>query len=256
MSATTRSKSRRFGPFQLGRRCKHAAVELGPIHEAHNVHTGAPALVLTPGARSTTRPKRDWQVRIHVQATPPFFALEVERAPVSGRLSELADILLQLLAGLDAVEHSARVRGHLTQVRMEQPGRVLVLRALAAVGLVLLVLGGGYWRGSASRPVDSSAPAPSASGVASPADAGAQSPFVTAGGAQDPAAISYPLPDKPLQGQGRPPCNTRRGEVAINGGCWVALERRPPCHPEQAEYQGKCYLPVAEKPRLPQSLEP
>lgn len=44
--------------------------------------------------------------------------------------------------------------------------------------------------------------------------------------------------------------------VPINGGCWGTLERRPPCHEEQAEYQGKCYLPVAAKSRVPQSVKP
>ncbi|WNG45412.1 hypothetical protein F0U60_15855 [Archangium minus] len=256
MSDTTSRKSRRFGPFQLGRRCKHAAVELGPIHEAHNVRTGDPVLVLTPGSRSLGRLKRDWQVRVYVQATPPFVALEVERAPVSGRLSELTDMLLLLLAGLDAVGHSARVRGHLTRERMDRPRRLSVLWGLAAAAVALLVLGGGFWWGSTSRPMDSSAPAPSAPGVASPAEAGLQSSFLTAGGTRGPAGIAYRLPDKPLQGQARPPCDTERDEVVINGGCWVALERRPPCHKEQAEYQGKCYLPVSAKPRLPQSLDP
>ncbi|QRK04350.1 hypothetical protein JQX13_29265 [Archangium violaceum] len=202
------------------------------------------------------RPKRNWQLRVHVQVTPPFVALEMERAPVSGRLSELTDMLLLLLAGLDAVGHSARVRGHLTRERMAWPRGLSILRGLAAAGFVLLVLGGGFWWGSASRSMDSSAPVPSAPVVASPAEAGVRSSFLTAGGERDPAAIAYPLPDKPLQGQSRPPCNTRRDEVVINGGCWVALERRPPCHEEQAEYQGKCYLPVSAKPRLPQSLEP
>jgi hypothetical protein len=51
----------------------------------------------------------------------------------------------------------------------------------------------------------------------------------------------------------------RKGEVELNGGCWVALEKRPPCYDDQAEYQGKCYLPVSarsRKPREPQSLQP
>jgi hypothetical protein len=148
MTDATKKKGGRLGPFQLGRRCKHAAAELGHIHEARNVQTGAPAMVMLPGPRPTWRPRKTWQVRASFQATPPFIALEVERAPASGRLAELADLLTLLLAGLEAIE--------------------------------------------------------------------------------------------------------------INGGCWVALKQRPPCHEEQAEYKGDCYLPVSSNrgSRLPQSVSP
>ncbi len=49
-------------------------------------------------------------------------------------------------------------------------------------------------------------------------------------------------------------------EVEIHGGCWVELAKRPPCYENQAEYGGKCYLPVSarsrDKKREPQSLQP
>ncbi len=44
-------------------------------------------------------------------------------------------------------------------------------------------------------------------------------------------------------------CIPHEGEVEINGGCWVALEKRPPCFNSQAEYKGKCYLPVSARSR-------
>ncbi|EPX58289.1 hypothetical protein D187_004045 [Cystobacter fuscus DSM 2262] len=56
----------------------------------------------------------------------------------------------------------------------------------------------------------------------------------------DPDAIAYPLPEKPWTKQAVPPCETNKGEVEINKGCWVALEKKPPCFSNQAEYQGKC----------------
>src|SRR5690349_11902156 len=93
MTDTTKKQGGRLGQFQLGRRCKHAATELGHIHEARNVQTGAPAMVMLPGPRPTWGPKKNWQVRACFQVTPPFIALEVERAPASGRLAELADLL-------------------------------------------------------------------------------------------------------------------------------------------------------------------
>ena len=219
---TTKKKGRRLGPLQLGRRCKHAAAELGHIHEARNV-----------------------------------LALEVERAPASGRLAELADLLVLLLAVLDAVGSNARVRSHLMREPMGRWMRPPPLKGLAAAGLVVLALGGGFWLGIGTRPMNSPTPAHSTPGLGELADAGLPSSFLVDGEEQKPTGISYPLPDKPFSNQARPPCRTRRDEVAINDGCWVEIARRPPCHEEQAEYKGKCYLPVSTRgPRLPQSLSP
>jgi hypothetical protein len=72
----------------------------------------------------------------------------------------------------------------------------------------------------------------------------------------DMLVLTYPLPAKPFRNQAVPPCETNKGAVEIKGGCWVALEQKPPCFSDQAEYQGKCYLPVAKPQRLPQSAEP
>ncbi|HYO71809.1 MAG TPA: hypothetical protein VEU33_37605, partial [Archangium sp.] len=72
-------------------------------------------------------------------------------------------------------------------------------------------------------------------------------------------AISYPLPPGPFKDQAKAPCNPRKGQVELNGGCWVELAKNPPCYEDQAEYQGKCYLPVsarAQKPREPRSIHP
>jgi hypothetical protein len=197
-------------------------------------------------------------VRASFQVTPPFIALEVEQAPDSGRLAELADLLVLLLAGLDAVRNNARMRAHLTRAPMGQRMGLPALKGLAVAGLAVLALCGGLWLAMANRPMESSTPAPSTPGAGELADTGLQSSFLIDGEVQSPAGISYPLPDKPFQNQAKPPCITRRDEVAINGGCWVALERRPPCHEEQAEYKGKCYLPVSSNrgSRVPQSLSP
>jgi hypothetical protein len=68
--------------------------------------------------------------------------------------------------------------------------------------------------------------------------------------------LAYPLPSRPFRNQAKAPCKPREGEVEISGGCWVALEKRPPCFENQAEYQGKCYLPVSLRSREPQALQP
>jgi len=253
----TKKKGERLGPFQLGKRHKHAAAELGHIHEARNVHTGAPAMVILPGPRPTWGPKKNWQVRASFQVTPPFIALEVERGPASGRLAELADLFTLLLAALEAVRDNARMRTHLTGAPMGHWMRRPPLKALVVAGLVVLALGGGFWLGTGTRPMGSPTPLPSTPGMGELSGTGLPSPFLIDGTVQGPAGISYPLPDKPFSDQARPPCRTGRDEIAINGGCWVAIERRPPCHEEQAEYQGKCYLPVGKRgPRPPQALSP
>ncbi|MFL5358698.1 hypothetical protein [Archangium sp.] len=255
MTSTEKKKGRRLGSLQLGRQCKHASVELGPIHEARNVETGASALVMTPGTGSSW-PKKNWQVRVSFQVMPPFLSVEVEQAPASGRLVELANVLVLVLAALDAVGSSARMRAHLTREPVGRWMRHPPVIALAAVTLVALVLGGGLWWGLGTRVASVSTPQQPVPVVSESADAGFSYSFLVDSAVRSPLGIAYPLPDKPASNQARPPCITERDEVAINGGCWVELARRPPCHKEQAEYQGKCYLPVSLRSPLPQSLSP
>ncbi|HYO67140.1 MAG TPA: hypothetical protein VEU33_13785 [Archangium sp.] len=252
----TKKKGERLGTFQLGKRHKHAAAELGHIHEARNVQTGAPALVMLPGPRPTWGPKKNWQVRASFQVTPPFIALEVEQAPASGRLAELADQLTLLLAALEASRDNARMRAHLTGSPMGPWMRRPPLKALAAAGLAVLALAGGFGLGMATRPMESPTPPPSAPGLGELADAGISSFFLIDGKAQGPAGIAYPIPDKPFSNQLRPPCRTRSSHVEINGGCWIEIARRPPCDEDHAEYQGKCYIPIIKAPRPPQSVSP
>jgi hypothetical protein len=255
---TTKKKGRTVGPLRIGRRSKHAAAELGHIHEARNIDTGAPSMVMLPGPRPTWAPKRSWKVRVSFQATPPFISLEVEQAPASGSLKELANLLTLLLAALEAVGDNARMRAHLTREPMGRWMRPPPLKALVAMGLAVLVLGGGFWLlGTGGREMAPPTPAPSTPASGELAEAGPSTSFLADGALRSPTEIAYPLPDKPFSNQAKPPCLTRRDEVAINGGCWLELARRPPCQEEQAEYQGKCYVPVGLRgPRPPQSVSP
>ncbi|HEY0096879.1 MAG TPA: hypothetical protein VGB96_21305 [Archangium sp.] len=249
MRSTRKKQSRRLGRFQLGRRCKHAAAELGHIHEAREVETGASSLVMQPGPRRA--PKRSWRGRFSFQTRPPFIALEMEQAPASGNLAELANLMTLLLAGLDAVGNNPRTRAHLTR----EPMRRLPVKALAAAGLAVLALGGGVWLGMGTRSMGSPIPPPSTPSLGEWADAGLPPSLLSDGAEESPMGIAYPLPGKPFANQVRPPCPSKAIHVAINGGCWVALEQRPPCE-DAAEYAGKCYLPVLKAPRPPQSLSP
>jgi hypothetical protein len=250
---TKKKQDRRLGRFLLGRRCKHAAAELGHIHEARNVETGAPVLVMTPGIRQA--PKRNWRARVSFQTRPPFIVLEMEQAPASGNLAEFADLMTLLLAGLDAVGSHARTRAHLTREPRGSWRRRPSVSSLAAAGLAVLALGGGLWLGMGAQSMRAPTPPPSTPGLGEWAEARFPSPLLSDGAEGSPTGIAYPLPDKPYSNQVTPPCRTKAGHVALNGGCWVALEHRPPCE-ESAEYGGKCYIPVMKAPRPPQSLSP
>lgn len=142
--------------------------ELGRVHEAHNVLTDNPALVLIPSERASMEPQEEWQVRLRSQSAPPCVALEVEKAPASGRLSQVRGVLELLGTAIERLGNGEEARAHLTC-----------------------------------------------------------------------------LPRGPLESLRYP----NKGEVEINGGCWVELARRPPCYGKQAEYRGKCYLPVSARSR-------
>jgi eukaryotic-like serine/threonine-protein kinase len=68
-------------------------------------------------------------------------------------------------------------------------------------------------------------------------------------------AVGRSLPEEPLAGQRKPPCN-RFGEVEIRGGCWFALrDGVPPCRAEGKEdayaWKGACYTPSYTVGRQP-----
>ncbi len=73
-----------------------------------------------------------------------------------------------------------------------------------------------------------------------------------------PGKIAREMPDEPLPGQKRPPCNSR-GAMEINGGCWLTImgAEKAPCDPRDYEYEGRCYFPLLTKAeRVPTSEEP
>ncbi|SEK46076.1 Serine/threonine protein kinase [Stigmatella aurantiaca] len=60
--------------------------------------------------------------------------------------------------------------------------------------------------------------------------------------------VAYDMPSRALKGQKRPPCRPR-GEVEINGACWVRLDLELPCREAGYEYKGKCYVPLIAEER-------
>jgi hypothetical protein len=69
-----------------------------------------------------------------------------------------------------------------------------------------------------------------------------------------PKSIRADMPDKPFNGQLRPPCPG--SYVEVRGGCWVKLEERVPNCPERAyAWKGNCYVPLLS-PEAPATSNP
>ncbi|WP_375769805.1 hypothetical protein NR798_02665 [Archangium gephyra] len=266
MADDTPFKGGRLGPFHLGRRFKHKdlGTGLGRLYEAHNVHTGGPALVLMPDRHADWEPMEDWRISASSNVSPPYVALEVLHAPASGRLSALAELLDLQASAVERVEQNAQARAHLTREPIGLLRRWLgrsrrwlrSRRGRVITGLATVALGVGLWLGFAGS---GNSPTPGtrvAHAVGAEAAARLDAPIFTDEHGRGSAAIAYPMPGGPFRNQAKAPCFPDEGEVEINGGCWVALEKRPPCLKNQAEYQGKCYLPVGASSRTPQSILP
>ena len=270
MADAKRGKDGRLGPYRLGRRHKSKdpeMEELGRLYEAHNVDTDASALVLVPGPGECGEPEEDWKVRVTAQARPPYVALEVEQAPAPGGLAGLAGLFEVLTRMAERMEWSDEARRHLTRQpegRLKRwaagARRVLGMGVEYGVGLVIVVLVlllvAAHWRAYTESQRGEQH---EVSEVVGRAEEEGRAPTLVDTGDEGPAGITYPLPGKPFSDQAKAPCKPNLDEVEINGGCWLTLEKRPPCGENYAEYQGKCYVPVSarsRKPREPQSIQP
>jgi hypothetical protein len=261
-----------LGPFKLIRRYttrkpEPESSELGRVYEAHNVLTDNPALVLIPSERAPMEPQEEWRVRLRSQAAPPYVALEVEKAPGSGSLSQLRGVLELLGVAVERLAEGEAARAHLTRLPM---GPLELLRHLTGrawrwvrasrwrtvAACLLMLLSVRLFISFHVTERDTYVPyvgneALFHGSAVSRAPALINKDFVGEG------PIAYPLPARPFVDQARAPCKPNEDEVEINGGCWVTVERRPPCREKQAEYRGKCYLPVAARSqdkREPRSL--
>jgi hypothetical protein len=246
----------RLGSYELDRRYWDLGEYLGRLHEAHNVETGAFALVLVLGRLETSRLPTAWTVRASSGGLPRFISLEVEHSPGAAAPSLLGltlmfDRLASMLGHLPSQERED-VHAHLTQKpRGAWLGRLLARWPWLLAGAGIAVAAGlalTLW----PRP-----PEP-AETQQSPvvAEAARNEPIVFSD-LQDaaPQVIGYRMPDAPFKEQRTPPC-LQGTEVEIRGGCWVPLEYRPPCPRSTAEYEGKCYMPVKKKDPLPSSVLP
>lgn len=56
--------------------------------------------------------------------------------------------------------------------------------------------------------------------------------------------------------EGNPPKCRPEFATVVNGFCWLSLEQRPPnCPKGSVAHEGRCLVPLAEKPRLPTSIQ-
>ncbi|MFE8595710.1 hypothetical protein [Archangium violaceum] len=259
-------KGGRLGPFHLGKRYKNVGTDLGRLYAAHDVDTGNAALVVMPSDHADLE---SWSVRATSQAEPPYLALEVEQAPASGRLPDLSNMLDLLTSAVERLEKNEEARAHLTGgsvstwkrwvgriKRLLRSPRGLLVAGLTALALCVLLLprllGDSTAPGSDGR---------ASTGAGTWVMTEPKAPTLVDLDPSDVPAITYPLPARPFSDQAKTPCFPKSGEVEINGGCWVALEKRPPCFENQAEHQGKCYMPVSaksheKKRREPHSVQP
>ncbi|WNG13240.1 hypothetical protein [Cystobacter fuscus] len=244
-------EDRRLGPFRLGRRYGEVGPDLGRLYEARHMATGRPALTLLPGERVEWTPEGDWAVSLFYKRESASVSLRVDEAPASARASELADLLVLADAAVRRVEDNPRLSEHLASGPSHRPWRARLVPVLAGVAGLSLALGVWLYATSDSRRQ------PLAPVVVSEAPSEADAPLLSDSEPPVPEALAYPLPAKPFRDQAAAPCKPQVDEVEINGGCWLAVKRSPPCLDVQAEYQGTCYLPVSKhRGRPPQSAQP
>ncbi|EPX60835.1 hypothetical protein D187_001486 [Cystobacter fuscus DSM 2262] len=245
--------------FQLGENYGEVGPGLGCLYEAWRVDKGRPALMLRPGDGVEWQPEGPWRVCISCDPKEDSVTLEVKQAPAAAQLMELANLLVLMTAAVGRVEDNAQVQAHLARgpVTLAGPWSSRArwswsVPALASVAVFALGLGVGL---SIAR--ESPLPNETVAGMASKTVTLTNAPYVIASSGSDAGIIAYPMPAGPFANQEPTPCKAQRGEVAINGGCWIEVAQRPPCLADtHAEYQGRCYLPVAKRARLPQSVEP
>ena len=252
MADAKHGKDGLLGSYRLDRRHESRNPELddlGRFYEARNVDTGKLALVLLPAPSS--EPEEDCVLRVTASSKPPYVAVEMEQVPATSGPAELAGLFEVLTHMMERVEWSDEMRRHLA--RQSESRRKGWAAGGVGVALLVLLLVAAHWRAHTESPRG----AQHGSAGVTVEERGAPKLVDTVD--VGPTVIAYPLPEKPFSDQAKAPCFPRKGEVELNGGCWVALEKRPPCYDDQAEYQGKCYLPVSarsRKPREPQSVQP
>ncbi|WP_076606239.1 hypothetical protein [Cystobacter fuscus] len=243
MSDTPEWKGRRLGSYQLGERFPDIPEDEGRLYAAHHVDTGEPALILMPGSGDDWRTSIPWCAETTRLTDPDALVLHPKRAEGAKppRFHALTLGFIRLAGSLAQLDERADVRAHF----MREPRPIRSRHRVTRWGLagVALAMGLAFllWPRTSAPPEMR----------ASPDDAPV---LVNRPGLSFPA-IAYPMPEKPLKEQARPPCMPET-EVEIRGGCWMRHHRDAPCPPGTAEYQGGCYVAVKKPDPKPTSIQP
>jgi predicted Ser/Thr protein kinase len=163
-----------------------------------------------------------------------------------------------------AEQEDAAAREEQAQQRTEERGQAAqVSRRLAfapawAVGCAVVVLGAVLALLAVRGPhrtqtgLEAGAPVTVGDGVRS-ASTATQEPARVGAKA---SPVTQPMPENPLPGQRRPPCQPN-GELAIRGGCWLRItDAKPPCLGYLYDLNGVCYAPLYSAGRQPTSDPP
>ncbi|MCY1083275.1 protein kinase [Archangium lansingense] len=256
MSDTPEWDGGKLGPYFVGKRHRGTGMGLGRLYQAHNSETGAPAVVLMPGHPGDWRPLGGWTVRATSEAVPPFLALEVEHAPREDprALQELTMLLQRLGTAMARLEDRPDSYAHLTgQPRLPEPKHPAPRRRGLLTGAASFAMAAVAAAGVLLWPQPPEPTETKQSHALAEAAIKESFIFVDMEDGNLPV-IGYPMPDGPIKGQRKPPCELP--SVELRSGCWVQLAHKPPCPRSTAEHEGKCYMPVSEKKPEPRALLP
>jgi hypothetical protein len=245
MSDTPEWKGRRLGAYVVGERFADIPEDEGRLYEAHHVETGEPALVMRPGTGDDWRMSTPWSAETTYFTDPEALVIHPRRVAGMKRpkFRQLTLGYIHLAGSLAQLDEREDVRVHFMGEPRPVRSRHRVARwGLTGAGVALaaglaLLLWPRMSMPPATRDLSNDAPVlMNRRGLSSP-------------------AIAYPMPEKPLKEQAKPPCLPGT-EVEIRGGCWMPHRSDAPCPPGTAEYQGRCYVAVKKPDPEPTSVQP
>jgi hypothetical protein len=243
MSDTEEWTGRRLGAYVVGERFADVPEDEGRLYAAHHVETGEPALVVMPGPGGDGCLSTAWSAETTVFREPEALVFHPRREAGTPRPRFHALTLgtIHLAGALARLEEREDVRAHFMSKTRPVRARLEAMRwgavgVTLAAGLALLL-----WPRMSTPP-----------GKDSVSD---DTPILVCRQGLFSPAIAYPMPEKPLKEQARPPC-VPETEVELRGGCWIRHEKVAPCPRGTAEFQGRCYVAVKKPDPTPASLAP